>query len=258
MDSPLSGARKPKPTKSQCWRKPHTPDVPGPYMDERSVITIGTAITKKFRKSAVVGVAALVQFAFLLAANSQTLKTAATPGAVGQPSSLTQGQQDWPVFGGSPENNQYSSLAQMNRSNVQRLQVAWKFDTEEGGGRLETNPIIVDAVLYAYTSSLKVIALDAATGKLLWKFDSGIDGSQPSRGLTYWTDGKENRIFAGVMSFLYALDVNTGKPIRSFVKDGRIDLRENLGRTPVEKQSVWLTTPFPPGQRRQIFMGRIE
>ena len=94
-------------------------------MDERSVITIGTAITKRFRKSAAVGVAALVQFALLLAASSQTLKTAATPGVVGQLSSLTQGQQDWPVFGGSPENNQYSSLAQINRSNVKRLQVAW-------------------------------------------------------------------------------------------------------------------------------------
>ena len=225
-------------------------------MDERSVITIGTAIRKKFRKSAVVGVAALVQFAFLLAASSQTLKTAATPGAVGQPSSLTQGQQDWPVFGGSPENNQYSSLAQINRSNVQRLQVAWKFDTGESGRSLEHNPIIVDGVLYACTPSLKVIALDAATGKLLWKFDSGIDGSQPSRGLTYWTDGKEKRIFAGVMSFLYALDVNTGKPIRSFGKDGRIDLRENLGRTPVEKQSVWLTSPGIIYKDRIIVGGR--
>ena len=88
-----------------------------------------------------------------------------------------------------------------------------------------------------------MIALDAATGKLLWKFDSGIDGSQPSRALTYWTDGKEKRIFAGVMSFLYALDAKTGKPISSFGKDGHIDLRENLGRTPVGNQGVWLTSP---------------
>lgn len=198
-------------------------------------------IAKKFRKSAVVGVSILVQFAFLLNASSQTATTAA--GAGGQPQSLAQGQQDWPVYGGSAENNHYSSLSQINRSNVQKLQVAWQFDTGESRSSLETNPLIVDGVLYACTPTLKVIALEAATGKLLWKFDSGIKGSQPSRGLTYWTDGKEKRIFAGVMSFLYALDVKTGEPIPSFGKDGRIDLREDLGRTPVEKQSVWLTTP---------------
>src|SRR6266436_3178737 len=150
--------------------------------------------------------------------------------------------QDWPAYGGAPENNHYSRLAQINRSNVKLLAVAWTFDTQEAGG-LQTSPIIVDGVLYGITPTQKIFALDAATGKLLWKFDSGIRGTQPDRGLAYWADGKDKRILVAVMNFLYALDAVTGKPISSFAKDGRIDLRENLGREPASAQSIVLTSP---------------
>src|SRR6266481_6244554 len=150
--------------------------------------------------------------------------------------------QDWPAYGGAPENNHYSKLAQINRSNVKRLAVAWSFDTQEEGG-LQTSPIIVEGVLYGITPIQKVFALDAATGKLLWKFDSGIRGTQPDRGLAYWANRKDKRILAGVMNFVYALDAATGKPIPSFGNGGRIDLRENLGREPSSSQSIDLTSP---------------
>ncbi len=149
--------------------------------------------------------------------------------------------QDWPVYGGTPESTHYSRLAQINRLNVATLKVAWMYDSGEPGG-LQTSPIIVEGVLYAYTPTQKVIALDAATGKLLWKFDSGINGTQPVRGLAYWSDGKEKRILAGVMNFMYALDARTGQPIPGFGEKGRIDLREGLGRDPQE-QSFAVTTP---------------
>ncbi len=148
---------------------------------------------------------------------------------------------NWPIIGGTPGNSHYCSLKQINRSNVAKLQVAWKFETGQTGG-LETTPLVVDGVLYALTPTLQVIALDAATGKLLWKFDSHINGTEPLRGLTYWTDGKEKRLFAGVISFVYALDPATGKAIASFGKNGRIDLRENLERDP-ELQSWEITSP---------------
>ena len=150
--------------------------------------------------------------------------------------------QDWPAYGGAPENNHYSSLAQINRSNVKRLTVAWSFDTKEEGG-LQTSPIIVAGVLYGIAPTQKVFALDAATGELLWKFDSGIRGTQPNRGLAYWANGNDKRILVGVVNFLYALDVTTGRPIPSFAKEGRIDLRENLGREPASAQSIALTSP---------------
>jgi glucose dehydrogenase len=145
------------------------------------------------------------------------------------------------MIGGTPGNSHYSSLKQINRSNVQKLQMAWKFETGQPGG-LETTPIIVDGVLYALTPTQQVIALDGATGKLLWKFDSTIKGTMPDRGIAYWTDGKEKRLLAGVMNFVYALDPTSGKVIPSFGKNGRIDLRENLGRDP-ELQSWSLTSP---------------
>jgi quinoprotein glucose dehydrogenase len=185
---------------------------------------------------------------------------------------LAAAQQDWPSYGGSPENNHYSSLAQINRGNVRQLAPAWTFDTQEEGG-LQTTPIIVDGVLYGITPTQKIFALDAATGKLLWKFDSGIRGTQPDRGLAYWTGNgdssadeaekkaekkraekkraekkraekkKDARILVGVMNFLYALDAATGRPVASFGDRGRIDLRENLGREPASANSISLTSP---------------
>src|SRR5258708_4522679 len=112
---------------------------------------------------------------------------------------------DWPTYGGQPANDHYSALSQINTSNVSKLKVAWTYDTGEDGG-METNPLVVGKVLYSYTPSQKVIALDAATGKLLWKFDSKITAEQPTRGLSYWTDRKQTRPFAGIMNYLYALD----------------------------------------------------
>jgi quinoprotein glucose dehydrogenase len=156
--------------------------------------------------------------------------------------SAGRGHQDWPVYGGSPENNHYSSLAQINRSNVKQLAVAWTFDTGETGG-LQTSPIVVDGILYGITPTQNAFALDAATGKLLWRFDSGITGTQPDRGLAYWTDGQSRRILVGVMNFLYALDAATGQPISSFGEHGRVDLRENLGREPASAQAIYLTSP---------------
>jgi len=148
---------------------------------------------------------------------------------------------DWPVWGGSPENLHYSPLAQIDRSNVKTLAVAWSFDTGEPGG-LQTSPLIVADVLYGITPAQKVFALDAATGKVLWKFDSGIKGTQPDRGLAYWSNGKDSRIMVGVMNFLYALDAATGKPIPTFGQSGRIDLRNDLGRE-ADQQSIVLTSP---------------
>jgi glucose dehydrogenase len=148
---------------------------------------------------------------------------------------------DWPAYNGGVDGDHYSRITQINRKNVKQLQIAWTFDTGEKGG-IQSNPVIVGRTLYAYTPTQKVIALDAATGKLKWKFDSGINGSQPVRGVAYWTDGKEARILAGVMNFLYCLDAETGKPIESFGQRGRVDLRKDL-RGDYRKQSIALTTP---------------
>ena len=154
---------------------------------------------------------------------------------------MAQNAVDWPVYNGGADGDHYSKLTQINRGNVGLLKVAWTFDTGETGG-IQDNPLIVGRTLYAYTPTQKIIALDAATGALKWKFDSGVSGTQPARGMAYWTDGKQGRILAGVMNFLYCLDAKTGKPIASFGESGRIDLRKEL-RGDYERQSIYLTTP---------------
>ena len=154
---------------------------------------------------------------------------------------MAQNAVDWPVYNGGADGDHYSKLTQINRGNVGLLKVAWTFDTGETGG-IQDNPLIVGRTLYAYTPTQKIIALDAATGALKWKFDSGVSGTQPARGIAYWTDGKQGRILAGVMNFLYCLDAKTGKPIASFGESGRIDLRKEL-RGDYERQSIYLTTP---------------
>lgn len=148
---------------------------------------------------------------------------------------------DWSAYGGVAGDH-YSKLAQINRENVKDLAVAWTFDTGEEGG-LQSSPLIVDGVLYGLTPSQKVFALNAASGKLLWRFEPGIKGTQPNRGLAYWSSGEDKRIFAGAMNFLYALDARTGSPIEGFASHGRIDLREALGREPASAQSIYLTSP---------------
>ncbi len=125
---------------------------------------------------------------------------------------------------------------------MKELAVAWSFDTGEQGG-LQTSPIIVEGVLYGITPTQKVFALDAATRET--HCGNLILGSRARNrivGLAYWSSEKDKRILVGVMNFLYALDAGTGKPIATFGKDGRIDLRGDLGRNP-ERQSVALTSP---------------
>jgi quinoprotein glucose dehydrogenase len=164
---------------------------------------------------------------------------------------------DWPAYGGGAENIRYSRLKQINRSNVQRLEVAWTFDANDGEGGLQTQPIVVRGVLYANTPKHRVIALDAATGMVKWKFDAGIEAKGANRGVTWWADGEDQRIFAGVDRYVYALDARTGKPIPSFGREGRIDLHEDLGRDPSE-QSVRLTTPGIVYRDLLIVGGRVS
>jgi glucose dehydrogenase len=162
----------------------------------------------------------------------------------------------WSSYGGTPDQIRYSALRQITRRNVRRLRVAWTFDTGERGG-LQTQPIVVDGVLYAYTPTHKTIAIAADTGKLLWTFDSGIRGQGANRGLMYWASGRDRRVFAAVDQYLYALDAATGRPIATFGDNGRIDLRRDLGRDP-EQQSVRLTSPGVVYRDLLILGGRVS
>src|SRR5690606_8413552 len=124
--------------------------------------------------------------------------------------------------------NHYSPLTQINKDNVKNLKVAWTWSMPDSG-QTQVNPIVVNGVLYGVTATVQAFALDAATGKQLWIFgDKSRNGSNTSRGVTYWEDGDDKRILHAMGSYLYALDARTGKVIESFGEKGRIDLHTGL------------------------------
>lgn len=153
---------------------------------------------------------------------------------------------DWPSYGGGLKDIRYSSLAQINRENVKHLRVAWTFDTHDGfrGSEFECNPLIVHDVLYAVTPKGNVVALNAANGKLLWLFDPSngrkVVFKMRNRGVGYWSDGRQSRIYVAFRQYLYSLDAKTGQPDPNFGDQGRIDLRKHL-REP--EYMIGLSTP---------------
>ena len=148
---------------------------------------------------------------------------------------------DWSTYNGGLTGDHYSPLDQITAANVSHLKQVWRFDSGTDGG-VQANSLVVGRTLYGYGPTLQVIALDGATGKQLWQFNSGIVGRQPSRGLTYWSDGKESKLFAYILNFLYALDPVTGQPIGAFGENGRLDMRKDLD-SDYTQNSVALTTP---------------
>lgn len=163
---------------------------------------------------------------------------------------------DWPAYGGDAAKTRHSPLAQIDRGNVKLLAPAWSYDTLEKGDT-QTQPIVIGRVLYGYSPSHKAFALDAATGKLLWEFNSGFAGTGANRGLMYWSSGAERRVFAAVDNFVYALDPANGEPVATFGANGRIDLRADLGRDPAT-QSVRLTSPGVIWRDLMIVGGRVS
>jgi quinoprotein glucose dehydrogenase len=145
---------------------------------------------------------------------------------------------EWSEYLGGPGRNHYSPLTQINRDNVKNLKVAWTYSMPDSG-QTQVNPIVVDGVLYGVTSTVQAFALDAATGKQIWLFgDKSKNGSNTSRGLTYWEDSDDKRILHAMGSYLYALDARTGKVIESFGENGRVDLHTGLPEVAMKKYMV--------------------
>jgi quinoprotein glucose dehydrogenase len=152
---------------------------------------------------------------------------------------------DWPVYGGDPDHTHFTTLDQITPANASKLAVAWTFETGDAfkGSEMQANPIVVDGVLYATSPKLHVFALDAATGKELWRFDPN-NGKPPTsrirhRGVVVTKD----RVIFNYRFRLFALDKRTGQKIPGWGNDsGWVDLREGLGR-PVSDISVSSSTP---------------
>ncbi|GAC1489298.1 MAG: hypothetical protein NVS1B5_13580 [Gemmatimonadaceae bacterium] len=147
------------------------------------------------------------------------------------------GTSDWRVTGGEPGNSRYSALDQINRSNVAALRVAWIYHTRDipanTSTQIQSTPVVVDGVLYTTTPALAIVALRADSGTLIWRFDPFANREREShvnRGVVYWSDGEERRIFFSAGRRLYSLDASTGRPASGFGESGWVDLAVGLGR----------------------------
>ena len=159
---------------------------------------------------------------------------------------------EWPSYGGDLGSTKYSPLDQIDATNFGDLRIAWRWQSVDGALDLETlrqqipqlsirrfqaTPLMVGGVLYLSTALHQVAAIDAGTGETIWAYDpqSYLGGLPPhslkSRGVAYWSDGQEARIFWGTSEgYLVAVDALTGRPVQEFGDRGRVDLMEGIPR----------------------------
>ncbi|MEL6253759.1 MAG: PQQ-binding-like beta-propeller repeat protein [Bacteroidota bacterium] len=158
----------------------------------------------------------------------------------------------WEHYLGDPGRSHYANLSQIDPANVERLEVAWTYKSgglkENGNSQIQTNPLIIEEKLIGVNASNHLFAINNTNGEEIWKFSPGSEdqsGLGLSRGISFWRSKDseyQSRIFFGSGPNLYAVNLENGELIPSFGENGKIDLRENLGRDP-EKLTVVLTTP---------------
>jgi quinoprotein glucose dehydrogenase len=170
---------------------------------------------------------------------------------------------DWTHWGGDAASTKFAPYDQIHAGNVDSLKILWRYrvpggvaaqsddDDDEGlsSAGYKGTPIVVDGVLYTFAPLGYCVALDAATGRELWRFDAGgreddSTGQFNNRGVAYWTDGSgQARILFGTWAdTLYSLDARTGLPDPAFGVNGRVDLTLGL-RGPVDPEDFGLSSP---------------
>jgi quinoprotein glucose dehydrogenase len=149
----------------------------------------------------------------------------------------------WQEYLGGLDRNHYSDLGQITPDNITQLRPAWTYASADSG-EIQTSPIIIDSILYGVRPGVKAFALHAATGQEIWSFsDTTRKWSHVSRGVTYWKEQNDARIYVGIGHHLYALHARTGKPIEEFADQGRLDLRTGL---PDEAKAKYVIATTPP------------
>ncbi|PSL28618.1 pyrroloquinoline quinone-dependent dehydrogenase [Dyadobacter jiangsuensis] len=143
--------------------------------------------------------------------------------------------QNWPEYNGDGARSHYSALNQITKDNVAQLKVAWTYasggaDTARNRTQMQCNPIVIDGILYGVSAGTQAFALNAATGQQIWQTQITDNGGTTSRGVTYWSDGKEKRVFFGAGKWIYALNATDGSLIGSFGEHGRINLKTGIER----------------------------
>ena len=141
----------------------------------------------------------------------------------------------WSSYLGDSGRSHYSTLSQITKENVRDLKVAWSYKAADWG-QMQMNPLVVDSVLYGVTAAMRVVALNAETGKEIWQFGDSVKvWHSTSRGLSYWEKENDKRILVTRGPDLFALDALTGQPISTFGENGKIDMRSGMPESAREK-----------------------
>jgi quinoprotein glucose dehydrogenase len=151
----------------------------------------------------------------------------------------------WRDYGGAADSAQFSALKQITRANVNQLEIAWTYATGDDR-KYAFNPLVADGLIYVLAKNNSIVALDAASGKEVWTHSPDAPTTIiTSRGLNYWEskDRRDRRLLFCANHSLRAIDARTGTAIASFGVNGRVDLKEGLGRVAKEITLVQSTTP---------------
>lgn len=148
----------------------------------------------------------------------------------------------WMDYGGGPDQSKYVVLDEIDKTNVDQLEVAWFYPTGDDNV-YQFNPIVVDSIMYVLAKDNSLVALDATTGEEIW-IHANLRGIA-RRGINYWEseDRKDRRLIFQMNNYLQAIDARTGKSIMGFGQEGLVDLREGLGRDPKTLSRAQSGTP---------------
>jgi quinoprotein glucose dehydrogenase len=168
-------------------------------------------------------------------------------------------QVEWPYYGGDPGGMKYSALTDIDATNVQKLQVAWEWKHWETvleefhttPGFFENTPLMIDGVLYVTTPYNSIAALDAETGRELWRFDGEAyklgqilsSSGWKLRGTAFWRDGNKLRVFLNSRHRMFSLEAEDGRPVRSFGDAGVVSLTDGLARISDIKHATQSSPP---------------
>ncbi len=169
---------------------------------------------------------------------------------------------DWPSYNGGDDRNHFSNQNQINTENVKMLKEVWRYssggaDLSGNKTQIQCNPIIIEGILYGVSADQQAFALEAKTGKEIWKTNLKIETfNMTSRGLSYWTNGQESRIYFGYGAYLYCLNAKNGKPVKTFGDKGKIYLVDGV-RRPGSDEYFALNTPVAIFKNLLIVGGRL-
>ena len=193
--------------------------------------------------------------------SSNLLRTAALAsfvlaGRLGLPATLPAAEtyRGWSDYGGASDSSQYSALNQIDRANVSKLRVAWTYPTGDGN-KYSFNPLVAHGLMYVLAKNNSIVALNAATGSEVWIHKTDLQTKLiTNRGINYWEsrDGTDRRLLFAADNYLEAIDARTGESITHFGKNGRVDLKEGLGRIPSKLTLVQSTTPGRAHARMEL------